>query len=470
MSGNILDTIFDKKGQFDFLSFSGYVEKRFQPVTFNRTLYVYDPETSLYAEDAGGIEAWTQEILEDAVCISLMSCKTPFAPMKKEALSRATHHHVIQGKTSPFNQFAGVPVGNGVLIFDGSGKVTLTPYKADMLFTHKLRVNYRPDADPGPIDDILRQWVDPEDVNLLYQMAAQSLVQSLPDHEPNKKAYLIQGETNGGKSTFLNLLEALFGAENISGVSLDELPERFNKSSIAGKFLNVADDIQSVSIKNVENFKAITGRRSHEIEEKFKPRYVDDIHAVFCYTCNRPPIIEGVAETDDAFWSRWFLIRFPRTFPVVPGWYAENFTEPNLEGFFCRVVSTAAAMLQNGGKLLVSCDMADTKFRWQHEASPLIEFLEEQTDRGTSFTVGKDEFFEAFWRWVDAVEEPEADKLDRRRRSPSTKTSMSQALIRQGIEPGQIGRKNKAGIYKGIRLKLNCPYLSKKETENGVLV
>lgn len=469
MSGDILDEIFDKKGEFDYLSFSGHVAQRFKPLTFNRTLYTYDPATSLYSEDSGTIEEWTQSILEDAVCGSLMSCKTPFAPIKKEALNRAYHHHVIPGKSSPFNKFNGIPVNNGVLVFDQTGKVSLTPYEPAMRFTHKLRINYRPEADPGPIDEILRQWVDEEDVNILYQLAAQSLIQGLPGHEPNKKAYLIQGETNGGKSTFLNLLEAVFGKENISGVSLDELPARFNKSSIAGKFLNVADDIQSVSIKNVENFKAITGRRSHEIEEKFKPRYVDDIHAVFCYTCNRPPIIEGVAETDDAFWSRWYLVRFPRTFPVIPGWHDEHFTEANIEGFFSQVVNTAAVMLQNGGKLLVPCDLSDVKYRWQHEASPIIEFLEEQTDRGTSFSVDKDGLFEAFWRWVEAVEESEADKLDRRRRSPQTKTALSQALIRQGIEPSQMGR-NKTGVYKGIRLKLNSPYLSRKETENSVLV
>lgn len=416
MSDNILEEIFDKKGEFDYYSFSGHVEKRFIPLTFNRTLYIYDPTTCLYSEDSGTIEEWTQSILEDAVDVGLISRKNPFAPIKKEALNRAYHYRVIPGKSSPFNKFNGIPVNNGVIVFDGSGKGTLTPYKSDMLFTHKLHINYRPEADPEPIDGILRQWVDEEDVNILYQLAAQSLIQSLPGHEPNKKAYLIQGETNGGKSTFLNLLEAIFGKDNISGVSLEELPARFNKSSIAGKFLNVADDIQSVSIKNVENFKAITGRRSHEIEEKFKPRYVDDIHAVFCYTCNRPPIIEGVAETDDAFWSRWYLVRFPRTFPVIPGWHDEHFTEANMEGFFSRVVSNAAAMLQNGGKLLVPCDISDVKYRWQHEASPIIEFLEEQTDRGTAFTVDKDEFFEAYCRWVDAVEESDADKQDRRRR------------------------------------------------------
>lgn len=337
MGSNILDEIFfDEK--IDYIGFSSNIEDRFKPLTFNRTLYIYDSSTCLYSEDLGTIEEWIQSILEDAVYENRMQNKTPFAPVKKEALSRACHYRVITGKLSPFNKFNGIPVNNGVIIFDGSGEATLTPYKPDMMLTHKLPVNYRPEADPEPIDEILRQWVDEGDVEILYQLAAQSLIQSLPGHEPNKKAYLIQGETNGGKSTFLNLLQAVFGTDNISGVSLDELSARFNKSSIAGKFLNVADDIQSIGIKNVENFKAITGRRSHEIEEKFKSRYVDEIHAVFCYTCNRPPIIEGMAETDDAFWSRWYLVKFPRTFPVIPGWHDEHFTEANMEGFFSELL------------------------------------------------------------------------------------------------------------------------------------
>ncbi len=345
---DILNQAFDRKGVFDYYSFSTFVEKRFRPLTFNRTLHTYDPNTCLYSEDSSTVEEWTQTILEEAVGMEIMPYKSPFAPIKKEVLSRAFDYRVIPGKTSPFNQFDGVPVNNGVLVFNKDGSVSLIDYRPDMLFTRKLRVNYRPDADPKPIDAILRQWVEPEDVELLYQMAGQALIQSLPGREPNKKAYLIVGQTNGGKSTFLNLLEAVFGVDNISCVSLDELPERFNKSSISRKFLNIADDIKCISIKNTENFKSLTGRRSHEIEEKFKPRYSDDVTAVFCFTCNRPPIIEGPAEMEDAFWSRWFLVRFPRSFPVVPGWYDEHFTQANMEGFFSRVVSMAADMLKNG--------------------------------------------------------------------------------------------------------------------------
>ncbi|NCA78387.1 MAG: hypothetical protein EOM90_18815 [Alphaproteobacteria bacterium] len=228
-----------------------------------------------------------------------------------------------------------------------------------------------------------------------------------------------------------------------------------------GKFLNLVDDIQVVNLKNAEVFKAVTGRRSHEIERKYQDRFSADITAVHCYSCNEAPILDPVVARDSGFKSRWYFIQFSHTFPVDAGWHAENFTGPHLEGFFSRMVDTAAAMLKNGGRLLLEADPDDVINRWQNSTrSPLAQFIEQHAERGESYSILKDSFCEAFWEWIEGVNESAADKQARRRRSPQTKTAMSQSLIKLGIYPDQVGGKNRSEVYKGIRLKPTSPYVS----------
>ena len=55
------------------------------------------------------------------------------------------------------------------------------------------------EADPAPIHAILSQYVKEDDIDFLYQIVAQSILQGFCDVSPYKTAYLIQGP-HGGKA------------------------------------------------------------------------------------------------------------------------------------------------------------------------------------------------------------------------------------------------------------------------------
>ena len=76
------------------------------------------------------------------------------------------------------------------------------------------------------------------------------------------KATFLYGPTaKNGKSTFIEMLNALVGSENICHITIGQLGERFVGSELTDKLLNTETEIEKNSIRNVEVFKKVVTRR-----------------------------------------------------------------------------------------------------------------------------------------------------------------------------------------------------------------
>lgn len=455
--------------RIDFTVFTEYAVKKFIPVTFNRTLYIYNHETKLYEEDTGTVKEWIQKQIEEAIYADLLPQTHRIQGDKMEVYNRIIHSKVIPGTVNPFNKYNGLPVNNCVLVFDEAGNPSPEEYKPEMLFTHKIPIDYDSEADMVNIINILQEWVG-DNYNFLIQIPAQAIVQSLPDKSPMRKSYLLAGEASSGKTTYLSLLERLFGSRNISSIGLHNLGDRFNTCSLEGKYINAADDIPGVTLNNADVFKTLTGRRLHDVEPKGKPRYTTDLTAVHVYTANRPPLLDEKVDRDDAWWDRWILLRFPKTFKKIAGWNEEHLNGANLKGFLKAVVLMASKMISGKGVILYEQDMEEVCESWRHEASPLNEFLEEHTEVMPEMYIRKDEFFDSLWDWVESYDETPPAKAERRNRTPRTTTALTQKLLREGIISTEVKvNKSRLKVYRGIRWNPSSIY-NKVKTEDSRIV
>jgi putative DNA primase/helicase len=395
------------------------LREEFHALTYQGTLYIYDEGTGLYRENKGQVECRVQTIAE-AVGFS-----GRIITAKREVLSYVQDHNIAT--EYPFNQYPGIPCKNGVLIIDyEAGTRDLHPYSPEMGFTYKLPVTYDPTADPGPIADVIRSWVEPEDVPLLYQIPAQALLQASALEKPFKKTYLLQGDGNAGKTTYLELLYAVFGMENCSGIALQRLgADRFAKGAMEGRILNVYDDLSEVPLSNVGELKTLTGVFFHNIERKGKDSYQGKIFCVFLFTCNAPPTFDSAVKNDSAFWERWQYVVFPNSFPVDPTFKGRAFTPANLSGFFNAVVD-AAIMIRQRRKLLVDSNAYEVRDKWTCNSDPLYRFIMENLEKREKSYIKKDDFYEAvkkFW----ACENIDPAKM------PATKEILSQKLFTYGF-------------------------------------
>lgn len=451
----------------NYLNFTKILENIFHPITFKNSVYIYNEETQLYKENEGEIQKWVQKAAES------ISWKHKAEDIKHEVYGRMRDSNIVD--RYPFNQFAGFPVGNGVVVFREDMTLGLIPYDWTMKFTRKIQTNYNPKADTSLSEKVINTWIDNErDRLILYQIPAQAIIQSLPGREPSKKAYLIMGQSNGGKSSYIALLERVFDKEtNFSSVSLQTMgnnQDMFWQSTMVGKLFNVCDDLQAIPLKSTENFKAITGKRTHQVNPKGKQPYIADITTVCVYTCNKPPEIRGEAKFDDAFWGRWEYTVFPYTFDKIDGWTDDTFTAAFLEGYLLVILEYAAAMLQIK-KLMIRSEAADVKDRWMTDSNPLAQFIEENCDIGNdSDKIPTAEFLNQLFAWRDDKDGiSEADYNQRYQRLPHSQTALTQIMLHHGHDTRTITTKgNRQKYYMGIRWKAGAKY-AKIETKNAHL-
>lgn len=280
----------------------------------------------------------------------------------------------------PFNDYkTALPVENGVVIFDfESGTCELIDHDPENYkFNYMLPVRFDPAIRNTVIYDILKGYT--ENLIELIQIPAQAFMQAM-GHGPYKRAYLIYGEKNSGKTTFIELLEYLVGGDGFCDVSLDKLNQRFQIASLEGKLLNMHDDMGFFTLSDTGIFKTLTGRRKHDVERKGIQPYTATLDCAHVFTTNMPAKFDSRVKADGAFWERWSFITFDKTFRIKGNFKAEVFTPENMTAFLNIIIDEMLKIGKNC-KLSTDVDWYETRERWMLAGNPLYKMVTELMDR-----------------------------------------------------------------------------------------
>lgn len=397
-------------------------------LSFKDRVYTY--EDGVYMEGEDKVKSEIARIFK-----GIKTAKRGFKASVKSADSEILYYIKYNEPCSewPFNNHEGmIPVNNGILKLDfAAGQAELIPHSPEYKFNYKIPIDYDPGADTGPIDSILRSYVEGEDVNELYQIPAQAMLQA-SGHAPFKKCYLLQGRPDAGKSTYLELLYRTFGKENKSDISLEDLNpsvHRYKTAGLIGKLFNIHDDLQSFPMKDTGSLKKLTGAYSHDVEIKGVQPFQAELKAVYMFACNDPPKIKNNdVKKDEAFWSRWEYVRFPNHFEKDTTFYDRAFTPENLSGFLLSVVK-AALKIGKENRLLCESDYYEVRDTWAKCSEPVYQFITENMERsqaGQLMYFDKDEMFKLVQEWGE-YKQLDADDL------PPSKERLTQVLEICGV-------------------------------------
>ena len=84
-------------------------------------------------------------------------------------------------------------------------------------------------------------------------------------------ALILKGGGSNGKSTFLNIVTSITGSENVSSVSMSDIPkDRFLTSALFGKMMNISEEEPPYIFKKTGIFKKITGNSLMDFQFKGK--------------------------------------------------------------------------------------------------------------------------------------------------------------------------------------------------------
>jgi phage/plasmid-associated DNA primase len=273
--------------------------------------------------------------------------------------------------------------------------------------TVKLPITYDRKAPTRPVLDILGRWVSPEDVPILIQILAQAIYQNMR-RTTLKRNYLLQGETDAGKSTYIDLTTKFFGPTVIAGVSLQEICAdiRFLAARLEGKLLNIYDDLKDIPLHGSGKLKYFDGRVTHEVERKGKTPYSGVITCPHVFICNQPPSYPEELTYDDAWWTRWEFVSFLFSHTKDSDFQNRTFTHAFMSGLLNLVIAELIK-IQTAKRLVVNHTPEEVRERWGLLSNPLKMWVRDNFRKtNTDHDYDKKKLFEQYSKYVEDTETP----------------------------------------------------------------
>lgn len=189
-------------------------------------------------------------------------------------------------------------------------------YSPSIVFTHKVQVNYNPEATSPVLGDwSIDSWLTElfnNDAELI-RLAWQTILAVISGYADERIIWLI-GKGGTGKGSFQELLINLVGRSNTASMKLIELDgkNRFATSQLIGKHLVIGDDnpIDKV-VKDPSTMFSLVTHDIVTIEKKGKQAYSARLTPVIVQSSNRLIRIQGDKE---AIARRTFILPFVSEF------------------------------------------------------------------------------------------------------------------------------------------------------------
>jgi len=353
--------------------------------------------------------------------------------------------HVERLTYTPRNKLANKPntlnLENGLLDLDTQNFKKHTP---NHLSTIQLPIKHEPKADCPAFKKFLGEILDEKDHNAVQELFGYCLWKTYAI----RKAFMLIGSGANGKSTLLNVLAAMIGENNISGVSLQSLgTDRFALGRFKDKLANIYADIPSKGITNTGTFKMLTGNDPLEADQKFKQPVPFRNHAKLIFSCNQVP---ATTDDTDAFYSRWIFLNFPHQFPEE---------DPNTNPHLVNKLTTPSELsgilnwaleglhrLKKQGKFSNSKSTEEIRERYIRLSDPVQSFLLDcTTDEDPNAVTPKAEFYAAY---IDYCHDKSLPTTSNNAFSRKLKELLGSRL---GEERPKIGKQRKH-CWKGITL------------------
>jgi putative DNA primase/helicase len=197
---------------------------------------------------------------------------------------------------------------NGVFdVEEGS----LLPHSPEFIFLNRWQVSYDESAECPRWKAFLQEVLQTDSDRMkLQEFAGYTLMGWDYTHH---KALFVVGPTASGKSTMMNVLQAMLGAESFSNITPQQLIyDEYAPARLYAKKANFRSDIPADSIKNTGLLKEILGGDRIWANIKYKEPFEFWPTAKHYYAANQLP---KIGESDEAFFRRVMLLPVPTTVP-----------------------------------------------------------------------------------------------------------------------------------------------------------
>ena len=220
------------------------------------------------------------------------------------------------------------------------------PHGKDYLSTIRIPYRYTKDATCElwlkTLSEILENNQDK--IDLLQEFFGYCLTNDVR----HKKALLLLGESDSGKSTILNVLRDMLGHENAASVPLKYLSNQQYTPMLVGKLANIDPDVGRDAVNFEPDFKIITSGEPVNCNQKYTKTFT---FIPVCKIVLAANIFPNITDHSSAFYTRLIIVPCDRVFgesekdrdlskklklelPGVLNWSIEGLRRLNARGYF----------------------------------------------------------------------------------------------------------------------------------------
>lgn len=192
------------------------------------------------------------------------------------------------------------------------------------------------------------------------------------------KAVILTGDKSNGKSTFISMLQAMLGADNVSNLDFKELDGKFSTAMLFGKLANLGDDISDSYKEDVAIFKKIVTGEPMKAEEKGKPPFNFKPYVKLVFSANSIPRIN---DSTGAALRRLLIIplnaKFTENDPGYDPQIRMKLSQKEAVEYFIQLSIKGLQRVLQRKKFTVPAKVQDEKDAYEKENNPVLAFIDE---------------------------------------------------------------------------------------------
>jgi len=189
-------------------------------------------------------------------------------------------------------------------------------------------------------------------------------------------AFLLYGVGQSGKSTTVEVLEALIDDDFKCGSSPFSWDREYNIAALAGKYLNCVGELDADIPIPAADFKRVIG---HDLLEGRHPT-----HRPFTFRNTAAHIFNSnylinTRDHSNAFWRRWFILEFNN--PLAGSEKNAGFTQNIIDAEASMILAWSfegAKRLQKNGSYTASAAHDRVMAKWSLQQNSVAEFLDDE--------------------------------------------------------------------------------------------
>lgn len=351
---------FDEDGKFIPNTFARYIIDEYNVIYTNGQLCIYDQSKGFYDPNMKLIKHTMIDLFNN---ISMQRRNEVYDYLKIEAPDKeqSSRRYIL--------------FKNGV--FDLETK-QLLPHSPEHVVSNQIPWDYNPNAYSELVDKTLNKLAcqDPQIRTLIEELIGYCFYRDTK----LGKCFILTGEKNNGKSTFIFMLNTLLGDDNYSSVDITNLARELDIASLANKLANIKDDISDNYMDglNVSLFKQVaTGNRC-----RGKFLYNDPFdfypYATLIFSANSIPRIK---DPTGAVTKRMIIVPFNATFtkddPDFDPFINEKLCQPECMEYLVKIGVDALVnvIMRNGFSECAAADAEMDAYKLSNDS--VLSFIEE---------------------------------------------------------------------------------------------